>query len=72
MKRLLIGAVALVLLSGCTVISGDLKEALKAQTHYTRQYVQYMQPRCENLEEMHGVGERLLANCDSIDKLLEE
>ncbi len=70
MKRLLILA-ALALLPSCTVIGGDLKDALKIQTHYTRQYVAACSANAQD-EQIKGIGDRLLANCDSIDKLLEE
>jgi len=71
MKRILICLAALALLPSCTVIGGDLRDALKVQTHYTRQYVLACNPNVQD-EQIRGIGERLLANCDSIDKLLEE
>lgn len=71
MKRVLICFAALFLFGGCTVIGGDLKEALKIQTHYTREYVEATR-MFTNDEQINGIGDRLLANCDQVDKLLEE
>ena len=68
MRWILLGF--LLLGSGCTVIGGDLRDALMIQTHYTRQYVAATLPAVQN-EEIKGVGVRLLANCDAVDKLVE-
>ena len=68
MRHVLLGALLLVL-AGCHGMSAELKGALKIQTKYTRQYIEATMPGVKD-EEIRGIGERLLENCDAIDELV--
>ena len=67
MKRLF-GLFALLALCSCTIIGQDLKDAIQLQTHYTRQYVL----ACPSSDEqIKGIGERLIVNCDKLDQMVK-
>lgn len=70
MRRLLLAAFLILSCSGCTIIGGELKEALRIQNHYTRQYVAATLPNVQN-EQIKGIGSLLEENSKKIDKMLE-